>query len=815
MRPAPGAHLLFWLSDTTDDLTADDWGDHRPDLVVRLTTAGDSPPHVSGVPVVPVHDLVDGAVTDRALSATLAYMLDVSRCRGANGRALGEVVTESGFPLWWGLDTSVVDRVWLCLRATRTLAAVVERLRPGRVTLYGDNRDHPWMHSALAAALRHEAVSAKCDVAVIAPWIARGARVRGRWAAQGQALQDLWLPSRDGPPDAPVLALEGPSSAFRRAARAEIVQAQLRWRRGYGHGIGIALDDGRRRQSISIGDGVLRLGDGPPVRRDTSAFFEIRLQLDGEVARLSCNGEPIAEAPALPGREPAVTWGHADGDPLLRSEWLEVGWGTRGSTADSEPRRPVSLAPLRGAAPTGPVALPSAYARRPAAGDVVVMSWGWELRAHAEAGAIHLHDPNCEGLLEALGRAGVAASVLCLGPLAPRLRELLDEPDALLSLERFRPASPAYGEAVDELARAWRAWRGDRDTALPPLPDDAGVPLGGLLAGWIEALLPEVASRIQDAAALDAFLDEHRPAALVFPHLASSQRHFLEPLRRRGIAAIAPVIGVDLNEYLFYGLVDGSPCPRPDALLVWGEALRAPLAETVRGTGVFATGRTRQDTFVRRRAVPAAGLAALGLPVAARRAIVFGDVLMSTIKVPILNAATWRRIVEALLSASASEPDVHVVVKPWRGDALSAIRAQAAAVGDPRLHVLDPEMLPYHNADLLAHAVTVVSSPTSLLAEFAAMGGTPVVLGLPETRHYHGDRLTDLCGTFARVCSNLERLEPLVADLLRAPAGDEQPPRRSDEALAWAYGPCDGRSADRAAAVVASLLPSRGVSERR
>ena len=58
-------------------------------------------------------------------------------------------------------------------------------------------------------------------------------------------------------------------------------------------------------------------------------------------------------------------------------------------------------------------------------------------------------------------------------------------------------------------------------------------------------------------------------------------------------------------------------------------------------------------------------------------------------------------------------------------------------------------------------------------------------------------------------------LTPLVQALLRdphAPRGDRS---ARDEALSRAYGPADGASADRAAAVVGSLARERSVSERR
>src|SRR5262249_16667504 len=148
----------------------------------------------------------------------------------------------------------------------------------------------------------------------------------------------------------------------------------------------------------------------------------------------------------------------------------------------------------------------------------------------------------------------------------------------------------------------------------------------------------------------------------------------------------------------------------------------------------------------------------LGLPSEVRRLVVFGDVLRGTLKENILTQATWTDVIKCLLAATVEFEDTHVIVKPWAGDSLPDVRAAAARIDDPRLHVLDPYASPLHNGELLAHAVTVVSSPTSFLGEFAAMGGLPILLSFPETHFYHGRKAHDLFTGFCHVVHNVEEV---------------------------------------------------------
>ena len=79
-----------------------------------------------------------------------------------------------------------------------------------------------------------------------------------------------------------------------------------------------------------------------------------------------------------------------------------------------------------------------------------------------------------------------------------------------------------------------------------------------------------------------------------------------------------------------------------------------------------------------------------------------------------------------------------MLYKPWRGDDLTEVRTVVGRVASPRVHVVDPDFVPFHNLDVMEDAVTVITSPTSFLAEFAAMGMRPIMLALPDTAYYHG-----------------------------------------------------------------------------
>ena len=91
-----------------------------------------------------------------------------------------------------------------------------------------------------------------------------------------------------------------------------------------------------------------------------------------------------------------------------------------------------------------------------------------------------------------------------------------------------------------------------------------------------------------------------------------------------------------------------------------------------------------------------------------------------------------------------------------------------------------------------------MTSPTSLLAEFATMGARPILLALPETAYYHGRIIEQLFAPFCIVVNDVAGIEAAVEEALGA---SERGPLGLDPAqtaaLTRGFGAPDGRSADR------------------
>jgi hypothetical protein len=125
------------------------------------------------------------------------------------------------------------------------------------------------------------------------------------------------------------------------------------------------------------------------------------------------------------------------------------------------------------------------------------------------------------------------------------------------------------------------------------------------------------------------------------------------------------------------------------------------------------------------------------------------------------------------------------------------VRTLVEEVDDPRVFVLDPDCVPFHNVDLLAHSIAVVSSPTSMLAEYAAMGGRPILLALPDTRYYHGEIIERLFTPYSRAVRSVDDMEAAIREALQHPRFVLEAAERS--ALSRAFGEPDGKSAERLA----------------
>ena len=110
---------------------------------------------------------------------------------------------------------------------------------------------------------------------------------------------------------------------------------------------------------------------------------------------------------------------------------------------------------------------------------------------------------------------------------------------------------------------------------------------------------------------------------------------------------------------------------------------------------------------------------------------------------------------------------VVAILRPAKTPRGTEVRTVVGKIGSPKLHVIDPTSLPYHNVEVLQHALAVVSSPTSMLAEFAAMGGVPIALTLPETGYYHGKIIEDLFRPFSISVSAVDEIARPIGRIVR------------------------------------------------
>jgi hypothetical protein len=441
------------------------------------------------------------------------------------------------------------------------------------------------------------------------------------------------------------------------------------------------------------------------------------------------------------------------------------------------------------------------------------MTFGDELRWFEHDGRPVLYDQVSDNIAEAFERRGLPTVQLTLRGIAPTIPVELCEAARVVELRHWHPAARDT-EVLSKLTASWRAWRGDESGATR-FPEYRGVSIDGVIAGQVESVLPHLVGKVDDAHALAAFCEAYRPRAVVFSHFVTSERHLIEAARRSGALTVGPAVGCDSQDHLFYGIRDrDSGCPRADLYTVWGERELHALARSAPlGVPILASGRTRQDGFATRSLSPSRGgwLQRLGLPADARRAIVFGDVLCSTNRAQILTSGSCEAILRGIVRAVAGRPDVHVLYKPWRGDSLREVRAVVGRIESEHLHVVDPDVAPFHNLDVLQHAVTVVTSPTSLLAEFASMGARPILLALPETAYYHGRIIEDLFAPFCIVVAEVGQIEAAVEGALEASErGVAALDAGQRAALAHAFGEPDGKSADRLVDGILEHLSRRG-----
>jgi len=795
-------------------------------VIVAFSTSGGWPSNVRGTPVIPIFDLIDpGSCTDRALTGVVEWMSAAAASVGDDGRKLGELRTASGFPLWWCADHSVSTLAWLRIRSIEALKDLLERFDPDFVAVWGNDPEHFWLRSTLISVLEEWSRQATGrSVESLDLSLAALSGARARWASRPDVfITDIWLPSRDmatldGSVEGAgelglggtVLATAGARARYIVPQSASFLEMRMRWRRGERYCLRAVVENGRRQAMLEIADGSVRLCAEAVHPMDTSIFHKYRIEIDLNSVSLFVDDTFVAEARAKSSITPIIEWGHCDADETTRAEWSWLVWGTHESASATEPagsvssRQGLEIPKLLKAQPESNLALPRSMQSSPRPGDVCVMGWGAHLSYFLDNGTARIVEPYAEGILDELEAAGIRTSCLWYGN--PTHSILTRFPDAgrLPTIAGWRPAKPTYEDALSELRCTWRDWLGSGSDRR--LPAYSGVDQDELILPHIERLLADLAVWIQDSAALDKYVAENLPSAVIFSNFASSHRHFVEIVNGAGVKTIATSIGLDIHPWLFYGLRGTEPCcPQASVYPVWGEWQAEILATECPLIDVVATGRTRHDTIV--SVQPERGwLQRIGLPSNADHIVIFGDVLLGTLQESILTPESWRSTVAVLLESVVDHPEIHVVIKPWAGDFLPAILDEVRKIDSMQLHVVDPTASGYHNAQLLKNALTVVSSPTSFLAEFAATGGAPIALSLPETRYYHGDRLHELYGGFCAMAHNLDELRKLLRTAIECPEAIEPSRLAREVALSQYFGPSDGKSATRYAEVVAAAI---------
>lgn len=827
------AHIGLCFGTSSLEIQVAEWRE-RPSLYIRFNHRGDWPAAIDGVPVVCISDIAPPALKDDAYASAIRWHQAASRLVGADGSTLSALECGLGMPLWWAIDLLLHDTVWLWIRAIESVHLVLTRYRPARVSVCGHDTALIWMRETALAVLRGsdgvvvDEVSLPTAVSLLAGHLnqASADEVLGAWNARLDA--HAAFQCKTGARASSVctehaLRLQTSDCAqwYARDVEASVnfVEVVLRWVTGSDESVAFELGGAAASQIVYLGAQELRLATGERVRLDTRREARYTLWLAQGRSFVYVDDVLRLQGKVLPGTHANVCWGHFEALGDCESDWSSVVWGRR----SRETPRPAgflqrlfgkmsarqqssavrslredrwALAPLLSVASRESGA--SAGGHRPPSppqGAIAVIRFGDELRWFDDDGQQVLYDQLSDGIVEALEERGQATVQLTLNSINPRVPTALRERARLVELRGWR-AKSAVPSVVERIRSAWRAWRGEPHRPVR-FPLHRGVSIDAHLEKQVESVLPYLVNKVIDAEALEAFCRAHRPRAVVFTHFGTSQRQLVEAARRGGAVTVAPVIGCDSLEHLLYGIRDAaSGCPRADIYTVWGEAGRCALeASGTFDVPLAVAGRPRHDLFSTRARRPSVNgwLQRLGLPQEVRHVVVFADVLCSTNHATILSSVACEALLRRMLAVLEHRPDVHIVFKPWGGDNLTEVRTVVGKIGSPKLHVIDPTSLPYHNLEVLQHALAVVSSPTSMLAEFAAMGGVPIALTLPETGYYHGKIIEDLFRPFSISVSAVDE----IGDALRrAIARNEEEGGGLKEAeragLARAFGPSDG-----------------------
>jgi hypothetical protein len=398
---------------------------------------------------------------------------------------------------------------------------------------------------------------------------------------------------------------------------------------------------------------------------------------------------------------------------------------------------------------------------------------------------------------------------------APVSRPLRGKP----SLEAILRASFARRHAVASYAifsrwirREETAWQRVRNTAaeLCAIPGSRSP-----LYEWQIAFLERFNRATRDHTAVRRQLEELRPALLVSTYCVDgAEMPYLRSARELGV----PVVGWIMS---FDNLTSRTILPRFDYYMVWNERMRAQVLRLYPGLHpdrVHITGTPQFDFHVQPalRWARARTLAALDLPADTRYLLYAAN---STWLTP-----TEPDLLDGLLQRLATVPalqDHHVVVRLHPLDDFS--RWEPLRTRSPRLRIVRPWSAGGRagNAEDQARLVSTLLHADACLNIVSTMSLDAAVVDTPVVCiafSAHADTVED---RFARECYRTEHYRPIVEsggvrvaasmdDLVRelvAYAGDRgRDARARADLVASECGPVDGRSAQRVAACLRSLL---------
>lgn len=263
---------------------------------------------------------------------------------------------------------------------------------------------------------------------------------------------------------------------------------------------------------------------------------------------------------------------------------------------------------------------------------------------------------------------------------------------------------------------------------------DTGIPVSeAMLDKVVSQLVANLRSYHDMQRRLATILDAASPGLMIAPSLDTRYRWAAIEAKAREIPTVSLEIAFMSHQQRRLHLAAGEP-DAADKVLLWGDALYEELADHgLTSPAMAATGQFTLDfyrRFIQYRpatiAARTASWARLGVAGVAGPVVLFTSCLASGHHYYI-DVDTWRETIAAAAEVVGRWNGL-VVFKPLLHERLAA--HVAALEGLPsNIVVLDPDP-PFHNVHYIAASDVVVSTPTTMLAEAAAVGVPALTLAL-------------------------------------------------------------------------------------